>query len=375
MPAPVAIIGAGPTGLSVAAVLRSRGIESELLERADAIGASWRRRYARLHLHTVRWLSGLPGFPIPRAAGKWVSKDAFADYLVAYARHHALEPRLGVDVRRIDRTGDTWTLRTSAGDVEARFVVVASGYSAEPRVPDWPGREAFGGRVVHSAEYMDPTPYAGQDVLVVGSGNSGAEIAVDLADGGAARVRLSVRTPPIIVRRDTFGVPSQLLGIAVGRLPRGVLIPLTRALRKISIPDLEPFGLPPPPEGIAQFARTRTVPILDVGIVAAVRARRVEVVEAVERFDDGHVVLADGSRVKVDSVLAATGFRPGLESLVGHLGVLDGAGRPQVHGAETHPDAPRLYFAALSPTLSGLLREAAKDARRVASALAAELSS
>jgi putative flavoprotein involved in K+ transport len=369
----VAIVGAGPTGLAVAAVLKGRGIESVLLERAEALGDSWRRRYARLHLHTVRWLSGLPGMAIPRSAGKWVPKDAYADYLVAYARHHGLEPRLGVDVGRVDRTDETWTLRTSTGDVEAQFVVVASGFSGEPRLPEWPGLESFGGRLVHSVDYVEPSPYAGRDVLVVGSGNSGAEIAVDLVEGGAGRVRLSVRTPPIVVRRDTLGVPSQLLGIAIGRLPRRVVIPVSRALRKISIPDLEPYGLPAPPDGIAQFARTGTVPILDVGIVAAVRARRVAVVAAVERFEDGQVVLADGTRLNADSVIAATGFRPGLEPLVGHLGVLDAAGRPVVHGAETHPGAPRLYFAALSPTLSGLLREAAGDARRVASAVAGEL--
>ena len=370
MSAPVAIVGAGPTGLAVAAVLRQRGVESTLLERGGAIGESWRGRYARLHLHTVRWLSGLPGLPVARSAGKWVAKDAYADYLEGYVRHHGLEPRLGVEVGRIDRADDDWTLRTSDGDVDARFVVIASGYNNRPVVPAWPGRESIGARLVHSVEYVDATPYAGRDVLVVGSGNSGAEIATDVADGGAARVRLSVRTPPIVVRRDTLGIPSQLLGIALGRLPRRTLVPITRAMRKISIPDLEPFGRPAPPDGIAQFARTGTVPILDVAFVDAVRKGRVEIVAAVERFEDGKVVLADGSRLEVDAVIAATGFQPGLEPLVGHLGLLDERGRPLVHGAETHPSAPSLYFAALEPTLGGLLREAAKDAKRVAAAIA-----
>jgi putative flavoprotein involved in K+ transport len=370
MRAPVAIVGAGPTGLAAAAVLKGRGVESVLLERSDAVGESWRRRYERLHLHTVRWLSGLPGLPIERSAGKWVPKDAYADYLVRYAGHHRLEPRLGVDVERVERTDGVWTLRTSDGDVEAEQVVVASGFSARPHLPDWPGRDAFGGRLVHSADYVDPAPYAGLDVLVVGSGNSGAEIATDVADAGAARVRISVRTPPIVVRRDTLGIPSQLLGIAIGKLPVRVVVPVSKGLRRISIPDLSPFGLPAPPDGVAQFARTGTVPILDVGFVAAVRSGRVGVVPAVERFDDGAVVLADGSRVEVDAVIAATGFWPALEPLVGHLGVLDERGIPLVSGGETHPAAPGLYFAALQPRLSGLLREAAKDAKRVAAAIA-----
>jgi putative flavoprotein involved in K+ transport len=368
----VVVIGAGPTGLAVAAMLRQAGIEPAVLERSPSIGAGWRRRYARLHLHTVRWLSGLPGLKIDRAAGKWVPKDAFADYLVAYARHHAIEPRLGVEAQRIDRNGDAWTVTMTDGEVEARSVVVATGYSAQAYLPDWPGRGSYSGELVHSADYVDPGPFRGKDVLVVGSGNSGAEIAADLSESGAARVRVSVRTPPIIVRRDTLGVPSQLLGIAIGTLPPRVVVPVSKALRKFSIPDLEPYGLPAPPDGIAQFARTETVPILDVGFVDAVRKGRVHVVPAVERLEGGEVVLVDGSRLEVDAVIAATGFRPGLEPLVGHLGVLDARGRPLVHGGETHPQAPRLYFAALEPTLGGLLREAAKDARRVARAIAAE---
>jgi putative flavoprotein involved in K+ transport len=369
VPEQVVIVGAGPTGLAAAAVLKERGVEAVLLERSDAIGESWRRRYARLHLHTVRWLSGLPGLSIDRAAGKWVAKDDYADYLVAYARHHGLEPRLGVEVRRIDRADGGWRLDTSAGDVDARAVIVASGYSAQPELPDWPGRETFGGELLHSADYVEPGPFAGRDVLVVGSGNSGAEIATDVAEAGASRVRLSVRTPPIVVRRDTLGVPSQLLGIAIGKLPVRVVIPVSKALRSISIPDLEPYGLPAPRDGIAQFARTGTVPILDVGFVRAVRTGRVEIVAAVERFEAGDVVLADGSRVRPDTVISATGFSPALGPLVGHLGVLDERGIPLVSGGETHPDAPALYFAALQPRLSGLLREAARDAKRVAGAV------
>ena len=371
MPEQVVIVGAGPTGLAAAAVLKERGVEAVLLERSDAIGESWRRRYARLHLHTVRWLSGLPGLPIDRGAGKWVAKDDYADYLVAYARHHGLEPRLGVEVRRIDRADGGWRLDTSAEDVEARAVIVASGYSAHPMLPDWPGRESFDGELLHSADYVEPGPFVGRDVLVVGSGNSGAEIATDVAEAGASHVLLSVRTPPIVVRRDTLGVPSQLLGIAIGKLPVRVVIPVSKVLRKISIADLEPYGLPAPPDGVAQFARTGTVPILDVGFVRAVRTGAVEVVAAVERFDGDDVVLADGSRVRPDAVIAATGFSPGLEPLVGHLGVLDERGIPLVSGGETHPDAPGLYFAALQPRLSGLLREAARDAKRVAAAVAA----
>lgn len=363
------VVGAGPAGLAAAAALRERGVRPLVLERGEAVGTAWRtQRYDRLRLHTVRALSGLPGLSIPRSCGRWVARDDFVAYLDAYARRFALEPRLGVEVQRIDRADGAWRLRTPDGPLDARRVVVATGYSREPRLPDRPGLERYAGELVHSADYRRPGPYRGRDVLVVGSGNSGAEIAVDLAEGGAARVRLSVRTPPNIVRRQRLGVPAQVVGIALGRLPGRTLDPIGRALRRLTVPDLAAHGLPAPRDGFSQVLRTGTIPILDVGIVDAVRSGRVEVVAAVEAFERDAVLLADGSRLVPDAVVAATGFRPGLEPLVGHLGVLDARGLPLVHGAETHVRAPGLHFAALELTLSGLLRTAAADARAVAAA-------
>ena len=163
----------------------------------------------------------MPGLGIPKRYGRWVARDDFVAYLEEYARRFGIEPRLGVRVDRIDRADGGWSLTTSSGDLEARRVAVATGYSNVPRPPDWPGVDGFRGELLHSVEYRNPEPFRGRDVLVVGTGNSGAEIAVDLVDGGAARVRLSVRTPPNIVRRDRFGIPAQVLGIVLGKLRCG----------------------------------------------------------------------------------------------------------------------------------------------------------
>jgi cation diffusion facilitator CzcD-associated flavoprotein CzcO len=203
-------------------------------------------------------------------------------------------------------------------------------------------------------------------VLVVGAGNSAAEIAVDLTRVGA-RVDLSVRTPPNIVRRDTLGVlPSQLFGIALRHVPERVMNPLTAVLRKVTVPDLSAHGLPKPAgDGFTQFLRTRTVPILDHGFVDAVRASRIRVVAEVESLDADSIRLVDGSTLQPDAVLCATGYRTGLEPLVGHLGVLDERGLPLVHGAQTLPELPGLYFVGISIELSGLLREIGREARAV----------
>jgi putative flavoprotein involved in K+ transport len=360
----IAVIGAGPAGLASAAMLQREGERVVVLERGE-VGAAWTTRYDRLHLHTVRWLSCLPGFRIPRAFGKWPSRDRVLEYLQRYAEHHALDLRTNVEVTRVDRG---WTLTTSDGPLEAERVVVATGHNNVPFVPDWPG--SFSGEIVHSADYRNAAPYAGRRVLVVGAGNSGAEIAVDLTDGGARDVFLSVRAPPNIVHRDTLGLPSQVLGIATGRLPAPAVDRIAHAMRRVSLPDLSAYGLPAPERPYSEFLRRRVIPILDVGIVAAVQSGRVRVVSALDGFDDGKPVLADGTILSVDAVIAATGFRTGLEPLVGHLGVLDERGDPLVHGADEHPDAAGLHFVGYEVTLGGTFRHVGIQAKELARAVA-----
>ncbi|MGO4425887.1 flavin-containing monooxygenase, partial [Streptomyces sp. MCAF7] len=219
---PVYVIGAGPGGLATAAALRERGIRAVVLEKSEAVAASWRAHYDRLHLHTTRRLSALPGLAIPRAYGRWVARDDVVRYLEQYVEHHRLEIVTGVEVSRIDRApdGEGWGLRATGGRTPSSpVVVVATGYNHTPRVPDWPGRKTYTGELLHASRYRNARPYEGRDVLVVGIGNTGAEIAVDLVEGGAARVRLAVRTVPHILRRSTAGWPAQATGIMVRRLP------------------------------------------------------------------------------------------------------------------------------------------------------------
>src|SRR5215211_4139164 len=361
------VIGGGAGGLASAAMLKQRGFELVVLERGPEVGWSWRGRYDRLQLHTVRWLSGLPGHRIPRRYGKWPSRERVCDYLSDYADRHALDVRCDVEAQRIERAGDGWRVETTAGPFEAPHVVVATGYNARPLLPDWPGSAAFPGALIHSSAYRNPEPFRGLDVLVVGAGNSAAEIALDLAEGGAGEVKLSVRTPPHIVRRDTLGLPSQAVGILLTKLPPRWVNSIALWLRRHTIPDLAPYGLPIPdePPG-ATFVRKWMIPILDIGIVGAIRSGRVRVVAALERFDGSEVVLADGSRLAPDAVVAGTGFRPALEPLVGHLDVLDERGRPT---AST--PLPGLHFVGFTVTLGGLLRGIGIEARRLAESVAA----
>ncbi|MEV5171618.1 NAD(P)/FAD-dependent oxidoreductase [Streptomyces flaveolus] len=373
---PVYVIGAGPGGLAAAYALRARGIRAVVLEKSDRVGSSWRRHYDRLHLHTTRRLSSLPGLAIPRKFGRWVSRDDVVRYLEKYAEHHELEIVTGVEVHRVERSGDGtgWLLHASGGrELTGSAVIVATGFNHTPRIPDWPGRASYGGEFLHAGEYRDAGPYRGRDVLVVGIGNTGAEIAVDLVEGGAARVRLAVRTAPHILRRSTLGWASQYTGVLVRRLPVRLVDRLAGPVGRLSTPDLTAHGLPRPDTGLYSRVKQGAIPVQDVGLIDAVRTGKVEIVAAVEAFEDGKVVLADGSRITPDAVIAATGYTRALEGLVGHLGVLDGRGRPVVHGGRTPARAPGLYFTGFTNPISGMLRELAIDAGRIAKAVAKRL--
>ncbi|HKP91966.1 MAG TPA: NAD(P)/FAD-dependent oxidoreductase [Thermoleophilaceae bacterium] len=367
------VIGAGPGGLATAAVLKQRGVSVVVLERSDDVGASWRKHYDRLHLHTVRWLSNLPGLRFSAKHGRWVSRDGVVGYLERYVRHHGLDVRTGVEVQRIERDGGGWSLDTSQGTMQARFVVVATGYNHTPVMPDWPGRDGFAGDLIHGQDYRNPDPYRGRDVLVVGAGNTGAEIAVDLVEGGAGRVRVAIRTPPHVLLREVNGMPSQVTGLVLRRLPIRVADALAANTQKLFVGDLSRYGIGTPPRGaVTRAVKEDVVPILDVGLIDMLKQGRVEVVAAVTGFDGADVLLADGSRIQPDAVIACAGYARGLEPLVGHLGLLGHKGRPTVHAAQTHPNAPGLYFIGYTNPISGMFREFGIDARKIARAIARE---
>jgi len=392
--ADVVVIGAGPGGLAVAAALGERGVRAVVVDRAPTVGSSWRGHYDRLHLHTPRRWSGLPGFPIPRGFGRWVARADLVHYLEAYATHHRLDLRLGTGVTRVDRTDATgrttsgapagppagapagalprWAAHLDDGStLTAAHVVVATGYNDTAVTPDWPGLDGFDGEVGLARDYRNGRPYAGRQVLVVGTGNTGTEIATDLAEHGALRVWLAVRTAPHILPRSRLGWPAQGTGILVRRLPPRLVDRVAHVLATVQEPDLTAYGMPRAGTDLYSRVLAGRIPVQDVGIVDAIRSRRVEPVAAVASFDGPEVVLADGSRLTPDAVVVATGYRAGLEPLVGHLGVLGERGLPVVHGAHEPPGADGLWFTGFTNPISGMLRELRVDAERIAARIAA----
>jgi cation diffusion facilitator CzcD-associated flavoprotein CzcO len=209
-------------------------------------------------------------------------------------------------------------------------------------------------------------------VLVVGTGNTGAEIAVDLVEGGAGRVRLAVRTVPTFVRREVGPMlDNSGAGRVLRRLPVKLVDRIIATTSRLRTPDLSAHGLPRPGPGVyTRLLADGTVPIIDVGLIKLIRGGQVEVIAAVSGFDGDKVRLSDGTAIAPDAVIAATGFKQGLDELVGHLGLLDDRGWPSVRGAHTHPQAPNLYFTGYTNPISGVFHELNLDARRIAWAIA-----
>lgn len=361
--APVVVVGAGAAGLAAGAALKRRGVEPVLLDRDDRIGGTWSRRYDRLTLHTIRRFSGLPYHPIPRTYPRYLGKDLFAEYLGEYARRHALDVRLRHTVRRVAPSDARWDIETERGLFRSRVVVVATGHYNEPVVPHWPGVDEFEGAIVHSAEFRSGADLTGLRVLVVGLGNSGAEIAADVAEQRAADVAVAVRTPPPIVLRELFGrVPVQVLGILGTPLPARLMDRVGRAARRRAVGDLTPYGLGEP--GWGPFAARRPA-VIDAGFLEQLRRGSIRLRPALVRLTRRGAVFADETEEEFDAVVTATGFRTGLDTLLDVDGAVDGRGEPRFRSGRPTP-YPGLYFAGFDETVRGHLFEAARDATRLA---------
>jgi putative flavoprotein involved in K+ transport len=366
---PVLIIGAGPAGLAAAAELRRRGVPSQVLERTERVASSWRARYDHLQLNTCRWNSQLTlGDHFKRGVPFFPLRDQAVQYLEAFAERHDVDVRFGVNVERIDPGPDGWEVSTNGEVLRARQVIVAIGHQHTPTVPAWPERDEFPGRVIHSSAYRNPEGFQGLDVLVVGAGCSGLDIATDLAQGGAARVRLAMRTPPNLLLKLSCGLPTDFLAAGLYRVPNRVADWVGRLLQRITVGDLSRWGVTAPEAGIFTRLHEGFAPaIVRPEVIAAIKARDFDIVPGVRAINADGVELEDGTRSHPDVVIAATGYGTGLQPILGHLGMLDGAGMPpEFQGV---PVQPGLRFLGYAPCMGVIGR----DARRVVRHLHSEL--
>ena len=374
--AEVLVIGAGAAGLAVAGALRRAGVASTVLERG-APGQSWYDRYEGLRLNSWGLMSSLPGYVLPRRYGRWPTGEAYAHYLAEYSERLSLDVRTDTEVMGVEHADQGWSVQTSAGAWRARYVVVATGIDRVPLMPEWPGSDAFGGRLLHSADYQRSGDFAGQAVLVIGAGSSALEIAAQLAEGEATSVRLAVRSGPLVLAREYAGLPLTAFYWPGRFASDRVLDVAGRLMQRAAFGDLTAYGLPEPAPGhqLSDQRHARYVPAVDGQFVAALKRGAVRVVPTVERFDGDEVVLADGRRVVVDAVIAATGYRTGLSDLVGDFGVLADDEKPAAWGGRDHPSARGMFFIGYHFRLAALLPHLRVEARSISETITARKAS
>jgi hypothetical protein len=368
------VLGAGPAGLAVSACLKRSGVPFVQLDEADRVGVRWHRHYERLHLHTVRRLSSLPGYPMPSDWPRYVSRDKFAGYLSDYAAFHALSPRLGVHATRATREGGAWVVETSEGRLVAPNLIVATGYNRRPVVPELPGGASFAGELFHSGLYKNGKPYRGKRVLVVGAGNSGAEIALDLWEHGAIS-SMSIRGPIHVTPRDMLGTPAQETAQLMAKLPPRLADAITLAILKRTVGDLSKWGIRRPELGpISQVVKQGRIPLIDVGTISLVKQGKIVVYPGIEKVDPRGVLFVDGRRADFDAIVLATGYRAALDELFPDAeSFTTERGYPRVHGAESPPGG--LFFLGFRNPLTGALNDIAREAERVAGSIAANATS
>jgi indole-3-pyruvate monooxygenase len=358
------VIGAGPAGLAVGACLKKQGASCIILERAAEVGSSWRRHYERLHLHSDRDRSTLPYLSFPAGTPRYPSREQVIAYLELYARHFELAPHFSEEVRTVRPDNPGWMTTTTAGAYHSRQVVVATGYNAVPCLPRWRGQERFRGRVLHSSEYRSGESFRGQSVLVVGLGNSGGEIAVDLHEHGA-RAAMAVRGPVNIIPREIAGIPVLAISIVLSRLPARLADALAAPLVRLTIGDITKLGFRKLPMGPFMQIKAKTrIPLLDVGTVKLVREGHIEVFGDIREMGETGVTFDDGRSRGFDAIVAATGFRPGSECLLAPQS--DNRAMEQRPPPSAGAQKTGLYYCGFVVSPTGMLREIGIEARRVA---------
>ncbi|XP_040989042.1 probable indole-3-pyruvate monooxygenase YUCCA7 isoform X2 [Juglans microcarpa x Juglans regia] len=321
------IVGAGPSGLAVGARLKEQGVPFIILERANCIASLWQNHtYDRLKLHLPKQFCQLPNFPFPEYYPEYPTKYQFVDYLESYAEHFDISPHFNETVQsaKYDDTFGLWRVQTirktssnPCDQVEyfCRWLVVATGENAEKVVPAFGGLEEFGGHVIHACDYKSGDSYSGKRVLVVGSGNSGMEVSLDLFNHNAE--------PAMVVRSSVHVLPRQILGkstfelavLLMKWLPLWLVDKILLILAWFILGNVEKYGLRRPSIGPLQLKNTSgKTPVLDIGALQKIRSDEIKVVPGIKRFFPGKVEFVNGEDLEIDSVILATGYRSNVPS-------------------------------------------------------------
>ncbi|KAI4349602.1 hypothetical protein L6164_010168 [Bauhinia variegata] len=311
----VIIVGAGTSGIAAAACLTTSSVPFIILEREDCFASLWQKyTYDRLHLHLRKQVCELPHMPFPPSYPHYVPRKQFIQYLGDYVSHFKISPlyQRAVELAEYDDGHQKWRVKArnwNSGEVEeyvGRFLVVASGETAEPRVPEVEGLGSFKGKVLHSTGYKNGKEFKDEHVLVVGSGNSGMEIALDLANHGA-KPSIIVRSPVHFLSRDMMYYASVLFNYLSPSTVEKLLVIVSRLVYG----DMSKYGIPKPSEGpFTMKMKYGKFPIIDLGTVNKIKSGEIQVLAAeIESIRGNEVLFKDGKSLPFDSIIFCTGFK------------------------------------------------------------------
>ncbi|KAI7733723.1 hypothetical protein M8C21_002943 [Ambrosia artemisiifolia] len=322
VPGPV-IVGAGPSGLAAAACLREQGVPSVVIERSNCIASLWQlKTYDRLRLHLPKRFCELPLMPFPEDFPTYPDKQQFVEYLEAYAKRFMINPVFNSSVERAeyDESIGMWRVRSvgmKGGEVEyvCRWLVVATGENAEAVVPEIEGMMEFSGEVKHTSEYKSGSVYKGKKVLVVGCGNSGMEVCLDLCNHNA-KPSLVVRDAVHVLPRDmlgrsTFGLSMWLLKWLPVRLVDRFLLFVSWLI----LGNTARFGLDRPMLGPLELKNiSGKTPVLDVGALAKIKSGDIKIYPGIQQIRHHSVHFFNGKTENFDAIILATGYKSNVPS-------------------------------------------------------------
>ena len=344
----VIVIGGGQAGLAVGYFLRRTGLRFAIVDGEPEPGGAWRHGWNSLRLFSPAQWSSLPGWPMPSSGDAFPTRDEVIAYLTAYETRYQLPVVRPAEVDLVRAEADALVVEAGAVAWRTRAVVSTTGTWRAPYWPPYPDQSRFQGAQIHSAQYQSPESFRGRRVLVVGGGNSGAQIFAEVSQ--VAEAIWVTPAPPVFLRDDVDGRVLFERATARWQAQQGVAVDA------------------PPPGGLGDIVMVPPVKAArDRGVLKAVRP--------FERFTPSGVVWPDGRETEVDAVIWCTGFRPALQHLAG-LGVVEPSGRVAVEQTRSVKE-PRLWLVGYgewtgfaSATLTGVMRSARDTARQIAEALA-----
>ena len=348
----VVVIGGGQAGLSVGYHLMKRGMRFVILDGSARIGDTWRKRWDSLRLFTPAWLDSLDGLPFPAPADYFPTKDEMGDYLELYAKHFELPVRSQVEVESVSRKNDRYLVETSQRDYDAAHVVVAMANYQRPRVPPF-AKELRGDVVqIHSRDYKNPAAFREGGVLIAGAGNSGAEIAKELARRGHHVFMAGRATGQVPFRIDGFWARFVLWRLMLRIFFHRIMTVRTPMGRKMRAKVLHHGG---------PLIRVKAAELLALGVERLPRVAGVR---------DGLPVLDDGRVLDVANVVWCTGFDRGHGFI--ELPIFDESGEPR-HDGGVVLDEPGFYFVGMHfqyAMSSTMIHGVGRDAARIAGIIA-----